>query len=1310
MRNLSRDRAIGEGQSQDDMAQRLGVLEQSLASVRHCDRVGVAKTLSRLSRRLRRKQAIDRGLAELERVVQHSCSERQRRCDQRLQINYPEALPVSHRVADIQAALREHQVVVVAGETGSGKTTQLPKMLLEAGFGVDGDIACTQPRRIAARSIAARLAEETDTELGGLIGYQVRFDERCGEHTRVRLMTDGMLLASIARDRRLDRFDALIIDEAHERSLNIDFLLGYLKQILPQRPQLRVVITSATIDTDRFARHFDDAPVITVTGRSYPVELRYRPPKEKTELAEAVASALTELDRTSPRGDVLVFLPTERSIVEVQRHLERHYPGDDELLPLFGRLSPARQQKVFHPGSRRRVVLATNIAETSLTVPRIHCVIDSGLARLSRYSPRSKVQRLPIEAIAQAGANQRKGRCGRLGPGICIRLYSEEDFLQRPEYTEPELLRSSLASVILQMKSLALGEIEDFGFLEPPSPRQISDGYRLLDELDALDAEGRMTATGRQMARLPLDVRIARMLVAAEQQGCLDAMLVIAAAMSVPDIREQTDAGSEEALALRQAIADEQSDFVLWLRLWAEIAERGRSLSGNRLKRWMREAGLHVVRWLEWRDVHSQLRRHCSEMGWQVSARVPDPEDTDHRRLHTAMLQGLLGHIGQREQAVDYQGARGRGFSLSPASGLRKRPPKWLVAGELIETHRVLAHTGAAVRPEWIEQAAGRRLKRSYSDAHWVARSGRVMAEEQVSLYGLVLASGRKVHYGPIDPVLSRRLMIEHALVAGESTLEQPFLSHNRALIRDIRYLEDKQRRHDLLVSESELADFYDERLPADVFTSKALIACLKRGGRELQQRLSMQRQDVLRQGAELALAAYPDEITLAEQRFAVSYRFQRGADDDGMSVQVPLAELNRLNPARLEWLVPGMLEEKVTALIRGLPKRQRRHFVPVPDFARAFVEATEASDRYLLPVLSDHLHRMTGVSIAAQDWENVSLEPHLLARIVLLDEQGRVMDQGRDLGQLQQRHGQRARRHFRAHLGSGFHRDDIREWDFGALPEQVEAGESSAFPALIRQAGGDVSLRLFETRGRALAAMESGLAALLGKVLRDKCRFLARELMPATPVQLAFARLGSPQQLRDDCLQASLAEVCRQFAAVPRDQSAFAQLVEFARTQLGPVAVSLAKQRDDMVLLSHQIHQALSRAAGRWPRAVEDLRQQLDALMRPDFLCYHPVERLLRLPCYLQAMQHRIERLSADPKRDARQMDVLEPLLERLQAARERVLALPPSLQESLQTLDVIAWRIEEFRVSLFAQHLGAAEKVSAKRLAAEIEAALRS
>jgi ATP-dependent helicase HrpA len=1292
--------------SQEHKAQ-LQTLTEQLPDARACDRPAMSKRLEGLARRLHRGQPVDRGLATLAPQLAASVAERKRRLQQNIQIDYPESLPVSGRVEEIARALRQHQVVIVAGETGSGKTTQLPKVLLQAGYGVDGDIVCTQPRRIAARSMAARLAEETQTALGELVGYQVRFDDQRSERTRVCMMTDGMLLAGLARDKSLNGIDALIIDEAHERSLNIDFLLGYLPQLLDRRPEMRLLVTSATIDTERFSKHFADAPVISVSGRSYPVEVRYRPPGDR-DMPEAVQLALEELDSQHQRGDVLVFLPTERAIVDVTRHLERHYQSEAELLPLYGRLSASRQQKVFHPGAKRRVVLATNIAETSLTVPRIHSVVDTGLARMARYSTRSKVQRLPIEPISQAAANQRKGRCGRLGPGVCIRLYAEDDFALRPEYTEPEIQRSSLAAVILRMQDLGLGAVEDFPFLDAPARRQISDGYRLLEELDALDERRRITAVGKEIARFPVDVRIARILVAARDLDCLAPMLVIAAAMSVPDIRESEVSDPEAATELRKAIVDPQSDFMTWLRLWLAVSEQGSQRSGNQLRRWMREVGLHWVRWLEWRDVYGQLRRYCQELSWSPAGRLPALEEIDAQRIHQALLQGLLGNIGQRHEGVEYEGARARGFVLSPASALRKRPAKWLLAAELIETHRVQAHVAAAVQPEWIERAAGDRLRRTYGDVHWQLRSGRVMAREQVSLYGLVLANGRRVHYGPIEPAVARRLLIEHALVSGEADLDEAFLRHNRQLVKDITYLEAKQRRHDLLRDDSDLADFYDQYLPQAVFTVKALKSWLGRGGQALQEQLKMSRGDVLRDDVDADLAMYPDQLQVDGQSLEVRYRFHRGAEDDGMSLQVPLAMLNRLNPARLEWLVPGMLEEKVTALIRGLPKRLRRHFVPVPDFARAFMQAVQASDQYLFPVLSDQLHRMTGVSVAAEDWQAVTLEPHLLARVVLLDERGVVVEASRDLLALQGKHGQRARAHFRQHLGSGFHRDDLRAWDFGELPLQVDAGGSPAYPALTCDNGGTVGLRLFETPGRAEQSMRRGLAGLLARALTDKCRYLRRELMPSADVQLAFARLGGPQQLRDDCLQAALLETVRQFAEPVQDEAAFQALCQFARQQLGPTAQQRADLRDEVVRLAHKVHAGLSDVAQRWPRAGEDLTQQLEALLSSDFQRRHPAERLSRLPVYLSAMQHRIERLSADPRRDARQMDALAPLLQRLTAAQQTVRERPPGLQQAGVALEEVVWRVEELRVGLFAQHLGAAEKVSVKRLDSEIDSAL--
>ena len=928
-----------------------------------------------------------------------------------LTVTYPPELPVSQRRDEIAAAIRDHQVVVVAGETGSGKTTQLPKICLDLGRGIDGVIGHTQPRRLAARTVADRIAEELKVPLGGAVGYTVRFTDRIGDSTRVRLMTDGILLAEIQRDRDLRRYDTLIIDEAHERSLNVDFILGYLKALLPRRPDLKVVITSATIDPQRFSEHFDGAPVVEVSGRTYPVEVRYRPVydpddergDDERDQVSAILDAVDELltEQTGAGGnDVLVFLSGEREIRDTADALRAHMARNREpveILPLYARLSAAEQHRVFAPHGGRRVVLATNVAETSLTVPGIKYVVDPGTARISRYSHRLKVQRLPIESISQASANQRKGRCGRTSDGICIRLYSEDDFLARPEFTDPEILRTNLASVILAMTALGLGDMAKFPFLEPPDHRQVKDGVALLEELGAFDPAQRepaerLTAIGRTLARLPVDPRLGRMVIEADRNGCVPDVLVIAAALSIQDPRERPVDKQQAADTMHRRFADDRSDFLAYRNLWVHLQEQQKALSGNAFRRMCRTEFLHYLRIREWQDLVGQLRQVARSLGIATTGDVGAPGD-DPTPVHVSLLPGLLSHVGLWEpEKREYAGARGARFAPWPGSALFKKPPRWVMAGELVETSRLWGRDLGRVEPEWVEPLAEHLVKRSYSEPHWSAKHGAVMAYEKVLLYGVPLVADRRVAYGRIDPELSRELFIRHALVQGEWRTHHRFFSANRELLEDVEDLEHRARRRDILVDDETLVDFYEQRVPAEVVSARHFDAWWKKARRETPDLLTFDPAMLVRDDAARVDADdYPDTWRQDDLSLALTYQFEPGSAADGVTVHVPLAVLNRLRPDGFDWQVPGLRLDLVTALVKSLPKDLRRHFVPAPDTARAVLSGIEerAGERPLTDEMADALRRTAGVTVPRDAWGLERVPAHLRVTFRVEDETG---------------------------------------------------------------------------------------------------------------------------------------------------------------------------------------------------------------------------------------------------------------------------------------------------------------------------------
>ena len=1218
------------------------------------------------------------------------------------------SLPIHQAQDTLLEALHRHQVVIVCGETGSGKTTQIPKFCLTLGRGIHGLIGCTQPRRIAARSVAMRLAEELHTSVGAAVGYQVRFHDRVSDQTYIKVMTDGILLSEIHHDRLLRRYDTLVVDEAHERSLNIDFLLGYLKSLLPRRPDLKLVITSATLESDRLSRHFNGAPVIEVSGRTYPVEVRWRPvaaPDAGTELPEdremrtALLDAVDEITREPGDGDILVFLSGERDIRDTAEALRKHHPPHTEILPLYARQSFAEQERVFRPTGGRRIVLSTNVAETSLTVPGIRYVVDTGLARVSRYSLRSKVSQLQVEKISQASARQRAGRCGRVSAGICIRLYDEQDFAARPPYTTPEILRTSLAAVILKMTALGLGQVEDFPFLDPPSPRAIEDGYQLLNELGAFDAQRKLTAIGQQLARLPVDPRIGRMLLAAQQQDCLREMLVIAAALSGQDPRDRPHEHQQAAEQKHARFRHEHSEFLSYLALWAFVEESlQHRKSGRKLAAFFREEFLSLRRIREWRDIHSQLHALVAEMGLRPNT-IPAPYD----RLHQALLAGLLGHIGQRDPESDqYLGARGLRFRILPSALPPKSKPKWVMAAELTETSQLFARCIARIEPEWIEPIAGPLVRRSHFDPFWDQASAQANIHEKVTLYGLPIVPKRRVRYGPIDPVEARRLFIHHALVLGEFKTTAPFLAHNQALVAAVEDLEHKSRRQDVLVNEAALAGFYDGLLPAAVWSGQRFETWRREAERQHPRLLFLERAQLMRHEARhVTEALFPDHLMSGETILPLTYRFDPGHPLDGVTLSLPLVLLETLDANRLSWLVPGLIREKITALVKKLPQRLRRELVPLPAFITAFLERHDAGSGALTGCLGDFIHARTGVRVEEAQWD--PLPDHLHFNIRLLDGDGQEVASSRNLAQLREAWGTRARSALQAPRGNDLARSGLTRWDFGDFPETVTLQRAGAqltvHPALVDE-GQSVALQLMAQPEQALRATRGGVRRLMLLQWAPSLKARGRAIAGLSQLSLQYALLPGPgttatatEALLQEIYERALDELLPPAANSLRTQSAYEALEEQVRPQLSSRIHEVATLMGTVLTLYQDLRNTLDKLPqSRVPAGQAGIRKHLDFLLQKNTFRQNALARLKHFPRYLKAVQMRLQKLPQDPAGDAEK----NALLEQFAAAwHERV-----RTQGMSEGLEAFRWMMEELHVSLFAQTLKTPMPVSVQRL----------
>jgi ATP-dependent RNA helicase HrpA len=1281
---------------------------------------------------LRDRAARDKAVTELTAEIERATRRVARRREAVPAISYPAELPVSQSKDDIARAIRDNQVVIVAGETGSGKTTQLPKICLELGRGVTGQIGHTQPRRIAARTVAERIAEETGTQLGTAVGYKVRFTDKSGDNTLVKVMTDGILLNEIASDRDLSRYDTLIIDEAHERSLNIDFILGYLRQLLPRRPDLKVIITSATIDPERFAAHFaiDDqpAPIIEVSGRTYPVEVRYRPlsdpehrQDEDRDQIQAISDAIDELSANGP-GDILVFFSGEREIRDTADALKGRKNLD--VLPLYGRLSAAEQHRVFElPASRtmshRRVVLATNVAETSLTVPGIRYVIDPGTARISRYSLRTKVQRLPIEPVSQASANQRKGRCGRVADGICIRLYSEEDFDSRPAYTDPEIQRTNLASVILQMAAARLGDVRAFPFVDPPDPRSITDGVRLLEELNAMKSD-RLTDTGRKMARLPVDPRIARMIIEADRQGCAREVLVIAAALSIQDPRERPADNQQAADTAHRRFAQPESDFLTFLVLWDYLADRQRELSGSAFRRMCRAEFLNYLRVREWQDLHAQLQSLSADLGLST-----DSSSSERARVHTALLAGLLSHVGMkvvlptrpgtppergRRPLPEFLGARGTRFAIFPGSALARKPPDWVVAAELVETSRLWGRIVASVEPEWVEPVAAHLVKRSYSEPRWSKSRGAVIATEKVTLYGIPIVADRTVNFASIDPGISRELFIRHALVEGDWETRHHFFRDNAKLLAEAAELEQRARRRGLVAGEDALFEFYDARVPADITSARHFDAWWKRQRHQTPDLLTLTLDDLLSaEATELDSAAYPEVWTSespgatagSQRALSLSYAFEPGTETDGVTIDIPLSTLNQARPEEFSWQVPGLRQELVTELIRSLPKGVRRELVPAPDVAREILArlggTTPAGD--IRDVLSRELLRLRGVQVPPDAFDVDKLPAHLRITFRIVDN-GRVLASGKDLAALQRQLRPKLRATLSARA-SALTRTGLTTWDIGTLPQVFTDGEVKAYPALVDN-GDTVDVRLFETADAARTAMRAGTRRLILLGARSPVKDIAARLTTAQKLALSNNPYGGIAALFADVLNCAADGLIADAGGPAWDAAGFERLAAGVRPGLHAATYEVITWAEEILRAAHaaQIRLGELRSPVLEP-AADDIRAQLDGLIYPGFLAATGTRRLPALARYLRAIQYRLDKLPDNPGRDAQQMAVAH----RVEDAYRAALAALPAAGRSSDAAREIGWQIQELRVSLFAQTIGTQGPVSERRILTAID-----
>ncbi len=1222
-------------------------------------------------------------------------------------VTYPEQLPVSQKKEIIKDAIANNQVVIIAGETGSGKTTQIPKMCLELGRGVDGLIGHTQPRRLAARTVANRIAEEMKCELGQQVGFKIRFSDQVSNNTYVKLMTDGILLAEIQQDRFLNQYDTIIIDEAHERSLNIDFILGYLKNLLPKRPDLKIIITSATIDPERFSKHFDDAPIIEVSGRTFPVDVRYNPITDinkddmeaEGDQLQGIFDAVDELCAEGP-GDILIFLNGEREIRDTADALSKRNLKHTDVLPLYSRLSNAEQNRIFAPHSRRHIILSTNVAETSLTVPGIRYVIDPGTARISRYSYRTKVQRLPIEPISQASANQRMGRCGRVEAGICIRLYAEDDFLSRPEFTDPEILRTNLASVILQMLALGLGDMAQFPFVQAPDSRNISDGLSLLEELQAVKPDKRdnktsLTASGRELSRLPVDPRLAKMVLTAHKLGALREVIIIVAALSIQDPRERPQEKRAAANEKHGRFDDPDSDFIAFLNLWNYLEEQQSELTNGQFRKLCQKDFLAYMRLREWQDIVYQISTVCNEMGMKATSQAADGE-----LVHKALLSGMLSHIGFKDEKQIYKGARNSQFHIFPGSGLFKKSPKWIMSAELVETSKLYARTNAKIDINWVEPLAQHLVKRSYTEPHWEKKPGAVIAFEQQALYGLLVVNKRRCVYSNIDPKVSRELFVRTALVEQELGLNEGFLAFNRELIEDIQVLENKSRRRDILVDEQTLFEFYDKKIPKEINNRAAFLKWYKTQKQQNKHYLHMTREELMQHGASnITEFDYPDTWQQDNIILPLAYHFDPGQAVDGVAVQIPVALLNQVQESGFDWHIPAFRHELISGLIKSLPKSLRRNFVPAPNYADAVLAAIEPMQGSLIDALTTRLLRMTGVKVDIEAWDLTALAPHLRLQFEVRDEHDKLLARGLDLAKLKAQLQGEVTETLSKVADKGIEKSDLTQWDFGELPasyvKKQGQYEIKAYPALVDKKSA-AAVELFDSEAKAQQAHQQGLRRLVLLNVPSPIKYLQQNLPNKAKLGLYFNPFGKIADLIDDCIAAGVDSLLVKHGDI-RDEKSFETVKEQIRGELGDAVVSIATQVEQVLSIAHALHKKMKgRVDLTMITAHGDIKSQLESLIFKGFVSGHGADKITDLIRYLKAIQKRLEKLPVDPNRD--RLCVLE--LDKVAQEYKKLVNKTPKGMPIPQDVTAIFWMQQELRVSLFAQTLGTPYPISSKRI----------
>ncbi|OCG08090.1 ATP-dependent RNA helicase HrpA [Gilliamella sp. wkB178] len=1231
------------------------------------------------------------------------------------QIDFPNNLPVVEKKEAIYAAIKNHQVVIIAGETGSGKTTQIPKICLELGLGVKGYIGHTQPRRLAARSVASRIAEELKTEIGDLVGFKVRFSDHVSDTTLIKLMTDGILLAEIQKDKLLLQYDTIIIDEAHERSLNIDFILGYLKQLLPKRPDLKVIITSATIDVERFSKHFNQAPIIEVSGRTYPVEVRYRlgfnedndSEDEKNSDFQPIINAIDELLHES-NGDILVFLTGEREIRDLADTLNKLDLRHTEILPLYARLSASEQNRIFQVHSKRRIVLATNVAETSLTVPGIKYVIDPGLARISRYSYRTKVQRLPIEPISQASANQRKGRCGRTSDGICIRLYDEQDFLSRPEFTEPEILRTNLASVILQMTSLGLGDIAAFPFVEAPDSKYIRDGIRLLEELGAIYTKNHqyhLTEIGKIIAQLPIDPRLARMLVDARRLGCSKEIMIITAALSIQDPRERPFDKQQASDEKHRRFADKESDFIALINLWDYIQEQQNTLSGNQFRRLCQKEFLNYLRIREWQDVYTQIRQTIKQLAFPINSKA-----ADYRSIHMALLSGLLSHVGMKEiEKHEYIGARNIKFSIFPNSALFKNQPKWCVVSELVETSRLWGRTAAKIEAEWLEPIAKHLVKYSYSEPRWSKKQGTTMANEKVTLFGLPIVTNRLVNYSKIDPVLSRSLFIRHALVEGDWVTNHQFYKYNQRLIHEVEDLEHKSRRQDILIDDDELYDFYEHRIDKTVISAKHFDSWWKQKQKTAPDLLNIEKEELIKPSAQLVTTSdFPDFWYQDNIKLPLTYQFDIGHNRDGVTINIPIDLLNQIKNSGFDWQVPGFRKDLIIALIKSLPKSIRRSLVPAPNYAEAFMSRVNTTDKPLLEMLANEFRKMTGVKISADDWQLEQVPDYLKMTFAIVDNNNKEIATGKDLDRLKEQlkiQVQQALASIKNKSTNNLEQTNLIDWNFGSLPTIYEEKQKNytvkAYPTIVDNQN-SVSIKLMDNPQDQQRLSKLGIRRLLMLNIPSPIKYLHEKLPNKSKLGLYFNSFGTVLMLIDDCIACGIDHLIETYNQVIQDPTQYAKLLNYTKVHINETVVDIAKQVESILTLHFNINKKLKgRVDLSLAFALSDIKKQLNNLVYKGFVANTGYLKLHDIQRYLLGIEKRIEKLMLNTSKDRQLMAIVEDIENQYQ----NWLTSLPKNQRLRESVSNIRWMIEELRINLFAQQLGTPYPISAKRIKQQIE-----